>query len=154
MFLFYVLSIYYQGWRSFENVIKTIKRFMCFFIFLNYFCLGGISCHVWLFSNKLVFGGSGVIKKKCSCKEAIRTPLYSQILQIEICRNICQVLSKVFLLTIFIRYCLSLNSGRFPREVQKEEIQQQRQERSRPRENETLNIMLWENIDIQVYMHI
>ena len=44
-------------------------------------------------------------------------------------------------------------SGRFPEGVQKEEVQQWRQARSRPGEKETLNIMLreWNNTNIELF---
>ena len=47
---------------------------------------------------------------------------------------------------MFLNNIWELYSSRFPEGVQKEEIQQWRQARSRPREKETHNIKLRENV--------
>ena len=82
---------------------------------------------------------------------------YSRIQNFVIVHKVVQVLFKELLFLSFFRYCLKgpffwtcFNySSRFARGVQKEEIQQWWQARSRPGEKETLNIC-WGKIPIQI----
>ena len=73
-------------------------------------------------------------------------------------RNMFQVLSNELLTKNAFGYCLKgrlfvFNNGHFPSGVQEEEIQQWRQAWSRPREKETINIMLREEI-AQIIFHM